>query len=134
MWSTSDFDNVNDIELERKQNYANFKETQIQIGEYILYLKLIQQFLQFSGYWTHVKEIPSMKVLVSLNQIPRELANMIIFDISQKVEKKAYTFEEVPRGKIDSTWMDNNHQSSLFDKAIYCTHHSTLFVFLPSSA
>ena len=109
MWSTSDFDSVNVIELERKQNYANFEETQIQIGEYILYLKLIQQFLQFSGYWTHVKEIPSTKVLVSLNQIPRELANMIIFDISQKVEKKAYTFEKVPRGKlIQPGWITTN--------------------------
>ena len=111
----------------------NLERAQIQIGEYIRYFEANPTIPSILRYIA--KEIPSPKLLISLNQIPRGLGNMIIFDISQKVAKKIYTFEEVSGGKIDSTWMNNNQKTSLLfniDKAISCTHHSTLFVFLSS--
>ena len=54
---------------------------------------------------THVKEIPNTKLLVSLNHDTYSAANMAIFDLSRKVVKTIYAFEEV--------WVDDIEDGSL---------------------
>ncbi len=51
--------------------------------------------------WTHVKEIPNTKLLVSLNHNCKKSANMELFGISKKGEaKKIYSLGEVSGGKL----------------------------------
>ena len=51
-------------------------------------------------YWTHVKEIPNTKLLISLQHSYQKCAKFKMFDISKKgVAKTVYTFEEVLGGK-----------------------------------
>ena len=49
--------------------------------------------------WSHVKEIPNTRFLVSVQHANEFGANMRIFDISQKGEAKTiYSFEEIRAG------------------------------------
>ena len=51
--------------------------------------------------WTHVKEIPNTKLLVSLYHNCYKSTNMEIFDISKKDQpKKIYSLGEVSGSKI----------------------------------
>ena len=75
---------------------------------------MLIQFSASSGCYTHVKEIPDTKLLISLNHIWRQSANMAIFDISRKVPRKIYTFEEVSGGKIVSNCMNCNYKALSF--------------------
>ena len=51
--------------------------------------------------WTHVKEIPNTKLLVSLSQYKNKAANMAVFDISKKDHiKEIYSLDEVSEGCI----------------------------------
>ena len=51
--------------------------------------------------WTHVKEIPNTRYLVSLHHAYETFANMEIFDISRKGQaKKIYSYEIVLGGNI----------------------------------
>ncbi len=53
--------------------------------------------------WTHIKDIPSSGLLVSLHHSVMKSANMEIFDISQRGKvKKVYSFEEVLGSKYFS--------------------------------
>mgnify|MGYP007122282732 CR=1 FL=1 len=70
---------------ERKQEYT-FEGVQ---------LKHIDGNLEYYT-WTHVREIPSTNLLVSLSHSSNKSANMKIFDISRKGQKKdVYSFEEI---------------------------------------
>ena len=66
----------------------------------------ISQFIYYYLYsidssWTHVKEIPNTKLLVSLHHNWENSANMEILDISKKGQaKKIYSLEEVSGGKV----------------------------------
>ena len=82
------------------QTLKEFKSKKV--NEYILFFFMLIQFSPSSGRWTHVKELPNTKLLVSLNHKLREAANMAIFDLSRKVPKKIYTFEKALGGKINS--------------------------------
>lgn len=53
--------------------------------------------------WTHVREIPNTKLLVSLSHSFFTSANMEIFDISKKTPRKIYSFEEVFGSKAVSS-------------------------------
>ena len=51
--------------------------------------------------WTHVKEIPSTTLLVTLHHKSRKSANMTVFDISKKDQiQEIYSLGEVSGGKI----------------------------------
>ena len=51
--------------------------------------------------WTHVKEIPNTKLLVSLHHDYDNSANMAVFDISTKDQiKEIYSLDEVSGGSI----------------------------------
>ena len=115
-WSSHSLNNISVIELENKQNYTNFEGVQLRTtsGTYILIVLLIQ-FSLYSGYWTHVKEIPGTKLLVSLNHNCDYGANMAIFDLSRKNAKAIYTFEEVAEMNLSiSNWINCNLISSYF--------------------
>ena len=46
--------------------------------------------------WSHVKEIPGTRLLVSLHHLGYESANLELFDVSKrKQERKIYSFETV---------------------------------------
>ena len=48
--------------------------------------------------WTHVKQIPDTKLLVSLHNNWERSANLEIFDVSKKDQiNKIYSFEEASR-------------------------------------
>ena len=50
--------------------------------------------------WTHVKEIPMTRLLVSLHHSYQYSASLKIFDITKpNAPKTVYTFEEVQGGK-----------------------------------
>ena len=68
---------------------------------------MLIQFTASSGYGTFVKEIPNTKLLVSLNYFYKKAANMAIFDLSKKVAKKIYSFEEVLGGKSNSNYLNS---------------------------
>ena len=52
--------------------------------------------------WTHVKEIPSTKLLVSLHHHRNKSANMSVFDISKRAQiKEIYSLGEVSGGSIN---------------------------------
>ena len=60
-----------------------------------------QIFVKFqeNNSWTHVKEISSTGLLVSLHHCNDTSANMSVFDISKKGKaRKIYSFEEVSAG------------------------------------
>ena len=61
---------------------------------------MLIQFSPSTGVFTHVKEIPNTRLLVSLNHKYNQSANMAIFDISKKVAKRIYSFEETSGSKI----------------------------------
>ena len=51
--------------------------------------------------WTHVKEIPNTKLLVSLYHYSNDAVNMAVFDISKKDQiKEIYSLGEVSGGRI----------------------------------
>ena len=53
--------------------------------------------------WTHVKEIPNTKLLVSLHHNREKSANLEIYDISNKAHiRKIYSLGEVSGSKINS--------------------------------
>ena len=79
---------------------------------YFRFLGLIQSSL-YSGFWTYLKEIPNTKLLVSLNYHHKESASMAIFDISRKVSKEIYSFEEIFGGKSNSYCINSSYSSSL---------------------
>ena len=52
-------------------------------------------------YWTHVKEIASTGLLVSVHHCYDHSASLEVFDVSRKGQaKKIYSFEEVSGGRI----------------------------------
>ena len=72
---------------------------------YLIYTHSILTYLMMillEHSWTHVKEIPNTKLLVSLHHRWNELAGMAIFDISKKQKaKEIFAFPEVRGSKID---------------------------------
>ena len=95
---------VNIIELETKQDYAEFEGTQLSNGNiFVLSRKTVEIYLEYNckerGSWSHVKEIPKTPYLVSLRHSYFENANMEIFDISNKGEiKKIYSLGQLNGG------------------------------------
>lgn len=95
--------NINIIEVETKQEYAKFDGVQLKNRDSILDYPSISNCYHISlvewGYSrTHVKEIPNKRLFVSLHH-SRKCANLKIFDISHKMQKKIFAAEEVTGSK-----------------------------------
>ena len=59
-------------------------------------MRVIYAVLFLEDGWTHVKEIPNTKLLVSLHHSYDKSANMAVFDISKKDHiKEIYSLGEV---------------------------------------
>lgn len=92
---------INVIDLETKQEYTNFHGAQLKYIDRIhQQLRVFYCFVIFltewSNIWTHLKEIPNSRFVVSLNHCWDKSASMMIFDISQKGKaKEIYSFEEI---------------------------------------
>lgn len=83
-WSSSRQNNISIIELETKKQYAYFEGAQL------------RQKFAIRGGWTHVKEIPNTRLLVSLNHDDEVSASMEVYDISKQDQvQKIYSFEEI---------------------------------------
>ena len=70
---------------------------------FVLFLNtLITIFLQDGDYsWTHVKEIPGTRLLVSVHHSFKTRAHLEVFDLSNKTKvKKVYSFEKILGGKF----------------------------------
>ena len=114
-WCFRDTNTIEVIDLDTKQSYASFKGVYISYRGRIQNLKLFEPeiviiFLDVS--WTHVKEIPNTKLLVSLHHNAGTLANMAVYDISKKGQiHEIYSLGEVKGGilKLFSFLRFNNY-------------------------
>mgnify|MGYP000875144563 CR=1 FL=1 len=101
--SPSDSNKISIIDLETKEYYAIFDGAKCpghHCNSRLFKFNLTAAFT-VAG-WSHVKEIPSTKLLVSLHHSGLKSANMEIFDSSKKERpKKIYSFGEVRGRKID---------------------------------
>ena len=103
-WSSYWDNKISIIELETKEEFANFDGVKLnECGCSFLRSSLIQIRSQFikGGSWTHVKEIANRELLVSVHHNEVESANLEVFDVSQKGQtKKVYSHEEVSGSRI----------------------------------
>lgn len=103
-WCSDDKNKINVIDLKTKQSYATVDGARInKTGKFhYLCLSLIQlYYLCIDNSWTHVKEIPNTKLLVSLRHNSNQSANLTIFDTSQNIKaKKIYSLGAIYGGQI----------------------------------
>ena len=66
------------------------------IGRKVIYVFKGYLIFKENMSWTHIKEIPSTRLLVSLHHSSSKLANMEVFDISNQAHiRRVYSFEEI---------------------------------------
>ena len=94
---------INIFDLEKTQSHANFKGVQIRATSKFQFSNFIPFYDESIVYsWTHVKEIPNSKLLVSLHHDCDRSANMEIFDVSKKNHiEKIYSHQDVLGGNND---------------------------------
>ena len=101
------------IELDGKQDeYANFEGVQLLNKSIIRYRAHLNYFnyADYESFYssTHVKEISSTKLLISLHQSARKNANIEVFDLANKERvEKIYTFDEVDGCKFTTSSYSN---------------------------
>ena len=103
-WTSEVNNKISIVELETKQECANFDGMKLNLKTEGIYSPLISDFhLDHNTLRLQVKsceEIANTKFLVSIHYSYYNSANLEVFDISQKGQtKKIYSFEEVSRGK-----------------------------------
>ncbi len=83
-------------------NYVTFDGAMISDpGKFDSRMFFTQMITFIANGWTHIKEIPNTKLLVSLHHNKTESANMEIFDVLKKGRaRKIYSLGEVSGGKL----------------------------------
>ena len=102
-WCSHKNNKINIVELETKQDFANFDgvNSQFSSGSFFyafhFYFNLVTLYEEVDKY-THVKEIANTG-LVSVHHYWDTSSNLEVFDVSRKGQtKKIYSFEEVSGG------------------------------------
>ena len=102
VWTSYEDNKISTVELETDQEFANFVGVKLRCIFLFSYTNSCLIIIsQGEGSWTHVKEIASTRLLVSVQHDYYKSANVEVFDVSWKGQaRKVYSFVKVSGGKF----------------------------------